>query len=80
MSEGYADLHLHTTASDGTQGISQLVKRAAAYGLSTIAITDHDTISQELTARVTHPQGRLCIRGQLMGDRYAHSHHLLRIA
>jgi len=63
MSEGYADLHLHTTASDGTQGILQLVKRAAAYGLSSIAITDHDTISQELTARVIKINGLEVITG-----------------
>jgi hypothetical protein len=63
MSEGYADLHLHTTASDGTQGISQLVKRARAYGLSTIAITDHDTISKELTERVIKINGLEVITG-----------------
>ncbi|MCK4598301.1 PHP domain-containing protein, partial [Candidatus Bipolaricaulota bacterium] len=63
MSEGYADLHLHTTASDGTQGILQLVKRAAAYGLSAIAITDHDTISQELTERVIKINGLEVITG-----------------
>lgn len=53
MSEHFADLHLHTTASDGTQEIPDLVARAAACGFSTIAITDHDTISQELTERIT---------------------------
>ena len=63
MSEGYADLHLHTTASDGTQEISQLVKRAIAYGLSTIAITDHDTISKELTERVIKINGLEVITG-----------------
>jgi len=53
MTSGYADLHLHTTASDGTQEIPELVKRAAACGLSAIAITDHDTVSPALTQRVT---------------------------
>ncbi len=38
------DLHLHTTASDGTLTPSELVARAAERGLSAIAITDHDTI------------------------------------
>lgn len=52
ISERYADLHLHTTASDGTQDISTLISRAQAAGLSTIAITDHDTISDQLTQRV----------------------------
>jgi predicted metal-dependent phosphoesterase TrpH len=37
------DLHLHTTASDGTLTPSELVLRARAAGLSIISITDHDT-------------------------------------
>ena len=37
------DLHLHTTASDGTLAPRELVARAAAAGLRTISITDHDT-------------------------------------
>ncbi|HHW55352.1 MAG: PHP domain-containing protein [bacterium] len=48
-----ADLHLHTTASDGTLDPEELVVRAVALGLTTIAITDHDTakgISRALRA------------------------------
>lgn len=37
------DLHLHTTASDGTLPPAKLVARAAAAGLTTISVTDHDT-------------------------------------
>jgi predicted metal-dependent phosphoesterase TrpH len=37
------DLHLHTTASDGTFTPSDLVFQARSVGLSTISITDHDT-------------------------------------
>lgn len=39
------DLHLHTTASDGRSAPLDLVREAAAAGLSTIAITDHDTLA-----------------------------------
>ena len=39
------DLHLHTTASDGRLSPPELVARAAAAGLTTISITDHDTIA-----------------------------------
>jgi 3',5'-nucleoside bisphosphate phosphatase len=39
------DLHLHTTASDGLLAPRELVHRAAEAGLTTIAITDHDTIA-----------------------------------
>ncbi len=38
------DLHLHTTASDGTMGPAELVRYAQEKGLKVIAITDHDTI------------------------------------
>lgn len=39
-----ADLHLHTTASDGRLSPKELVSLAAKVGLDIIAITDHDTI------------------------------------
>lgn len=38
-----ADLHLHTTASDGTWTPEELVEEARKAGLSAIAISDHDT-------------------------------------
>jgi predicted metal-dependent phosphoesterase TrpH len=38
------DLHLHTTASDGLLAPAALVDRAAAAGLTIIAVTDHDTV------------------------------------
>lgn len=40
-----ADLHSHTTASDGTQSPRANVVMAVEAGLGAIAITDHDTIS-----------------------------------
>lgn len=39
-----ADLHMHSTASDGRFPPGILVEKCAAAGLKTIAITDHDTI------------------------------------
>ena len=38
------DLHMHTTASDGRCPPAELVSRAVAAGLTTIAVTDHDTV------------------------------------
>lgn len=38
------DLHLHSTASDGSLTAEELVLRAKSRGLSAIAITDHDSI------------------------------------
>jgi predicted metal-dependent phosphoesterase TrpH len=39
------DLHMHTTASDGRLSPSDLVARVASAGLTTISITDHDTVA-----------------------------------
>ena len=39
------DLHVHTTASDGTMSPKQLVRYAKQKGLVALGITDHDTIS-----------------------------------
>jgi hypothetical protein len=40
----YIDLHVHTTASDGSLSPSQVVHYAKEKGLKAIAVTDHDTI------------------------------------
>ena len=37
------DLHTHTTCSDGTDSPFALVKKALAAGVTTLAITDHDS-------------------------------------
>ena len=39
------DLHMHTTASDGTSTAGDLVERAARAGISTMSVTDHDTMA-----------------------------------
>lgn len=39
------DLHLHTTSSDGRLSPAELVARASAAGLTTISVTDHDTVA-----------------------------------
>ena len=45
------DLHLHTTASDGRSSPEQLVRKAAAAGITTLAVTDHDTTAGVAPAR-----------------------------
>ena len=54
------DLHLHTTASDGTLTPATLVARAAAAGLTTISVTDHDTVAGLAEARTA--AGRFGVR------------------
>jgi predicted metal-dependent phosphoesterase TrpH len=39
------DLHTHTTASDGWCAPGELVARAAAAGVTVLAVTDHDTVA-----------------------------------
>lgn len=39
-----ADLHVHSTASDGSLPPEQVVERAAQAGLAAVALTDHDTV------------------------------------
>lgn len=41
----YIDLHVHTTASDGTFTPPQLAEYAEQKGLYAVAITDHDTVA-----------------------------------
>jgi hypothetical protein len=38
------DLHIHSTASDGTLTPAEIVRQAAALNLGAIAITDHDSV------------------------------------
>ncbi|MBU1049878.1 PHP domain-containing protein [Candidatus Bipolaricaulota bacterium] len=63
MTKAYADLHLHTVASDGTQTFDTLVRRAKATAFDCIAVTDHDIISADLTSRVTSVYGVEVITG-----------------
>jgi predicted metal-dependent phosphoesterase TrpH len=39
-----ADLHTHSTASDGTDSPAELVRKADAIKLGGVALTDHDTL------------------------------------
>lgn len=46
-----ADLHVHTTHSDGSCSPGEVVRAAAQLGLTALAITDHDTLSAVPVAR-----------------------------
>ena len=39
------DLHTHTNFSDGTDRPSELINKALSQGITTLALTDHDTIA-----------------------------------
>lgn len=40
----FADLHLHTSFSDGTYSPEELAAQAARHGFGAVALTDHDTV------------------------------------
>ena len=61
--ENTADLHMHTVASDGTCTVSERINQAQERGLSTIAITDHDSISSYMDKRCTNKNGIELITG-----------------
>lgn len=42
---GNVDLHMHSTASDGSAAPAAVVEAARAAGLAVIALTDHDTLA-----------------------------------
>lgn len=46
----FADLHNHTTASDGDFTPDQMVEQAGTHGIKAIGITDHDTLDGLKTA------------------------------
>jgi predicted metal-dependent phosphoesterase TrpH len=58
-----ADLHLHTTASDGSDTPGELIAKAKEAGFEVISITDHDTIAGSLEALGLHREGVKVITG-----------------
>ena len=55
------DLHTHSNRSDGTFTPRQLIELAAERGLSTVALSDHDTtdgLDDATQARQQHPGRR----------------------
>ena len=57
------DLHLHTTASDGSDTPNELLKLAKEAGLTTISITDHDTLAGCIEALKAAESGIKVITG-----------------
>jgi predicted metal-dependent phosphoesterase TrpH len=73
-----ADLHSHSTASDGTTPPADVIARAAAAGLDVVALTDHDTVAGHAQAAAALPPGLTMVPGmELSCRRSGHSVHLL---
>lgn len=60
----YADLHMHTSCSDGTKSPTDLVEAADARGIQVLAVTDHDTVAGVVEAqKEARERGRDLIAG-----------------
>jgi predicted metal-dependent phosphoesterase TrpH len=59
-----ADLHVHTTYSDGASTPAEVVARAVERGLAVIAITDHDCVDGAVEAARLAPPGCEVIIGE----------------
>ena len=73
-----ADLHTHSTASDGQYTPSELVGLAKKQGIETLALTDHDTIAGvDEAASAGEALGLQVIRGVELSAKEHHSFHIL---
>ncbi len=73
-----ADLHLHTTASDGTWTPEELTQQAYYRGFSVISVTDHDSTDNVLPAIQSAPTGLSVIPGIELSTDYKGSEvHIL---
>lgn len=57
------DLHTHSTCSDGTDSPTALVKKAAAAGITTLGLTDHDSTAGWSEAISARPQSLQLVLG-----------------
>jgi len=57
------DLHTHTNRSDGTDSPTELVRRAAAFGVDVLGLTDHDTFDGWTEAQAALPPGMTLVPG-----------------
>ncbi len=72
------DLHIHTTASDGTASPAEVVRAAHELGLSAIAVTDHDTVSGCAEAQAAGQElGIEVVPGVEFSSRYGKTIHIL---
>ena len=72
------DLHVHTTASDGTCLPADAVELAARQGLTAIAVTDHDTVLGYNEARAAGERlGIEVIPGIEISTKYDRAVHIL---
>jgi predicted metal-dependent phosphoesterase TrpH len=74
---GRADLHVHTTASDGSYTPAQIVDLARRSGLSAVAITDHDILDGIEPARAAAGQVEVIAGVEISAEFRGRELHLL---
>ncbi|MGE5290597.1 MAG: PHP domain-containing protein [Micromonosporaceae bacterium] len=72
------DLHVHSSASDGTEAPAEVMRRAGAAGVDVVALTDHDTTAGHEEAAAALPPGLTLVPGIELSCRVgSHSVHML---
>lgn len=72
------DLHVHTTASDGSCPPEKAAERAVQQGLGAIAVTDHDTVSGYAAAKAAGDAlGLEVVPGIEISTKYDRAVHIL---
>ncbi|WP_327053289.1 PHP domain-containing protein [Halomicrococcus gelatinilyticus] len=59
----FADLHVHTTNSDGAMALDEVPEAARDAGVSVVAITDHDRLHPDLSTPVAVVDGVTVVHG-----------------
>lgn len=80
LNDWRADLHCHSTCSDGTASPLQLLELAHALGLQGLSITDHDTVAaySSEVEEAAQRQGIQLLPGvEFSAERKGHSIHIL---
>ena len=74
------DLHIHSTASDGTKTPSEILSLASGKNLGAVALTDHDTIAgipEFLTASAKYPDVKAVSGVEISLKHYDYSIHVV---
>jgi len=53
------DLHIHSTYSDGTKTVEEILEQVLSLGLSQFSITDHNTFQGSILAHHLYPEGAI---------------------
>ena len=63
MESCLTDMHIHSTASDGTDGVRELLAKVRRTGIRVFSLPDHDTIQGSLEMERLVPQDMLFVKG-----------------